>query len=205
MPLGAARMTEPQRIGVYGGTFNPPHRAHLEIARQALSHLALDEVIFVVAAVPPHKQGEVYVGPEDRLAMVEALVAEEPRMCVSRMELEREGPSYTVDTLAAFHGLHPDSKLYFIVGGDSLLDLPRWRDPEGILALADIVVARRPGIPDTIPPLLQGHCHVLPCHAPDISSTNIRHQLVQGGDTGDALPRAVQRVICERGLYHACC
>lgn len=198
-------MVEAGRIGIYGGTFNPPHRAHLEIARQALRHLALDEVIFVVAAVPPHKQGEVYVGSEDRLAMVEAMVAEEPRMRVSRMELEREGPSYTVDTLRAFHALHPHTKLFFLVGGDSLQDLPRWREPGAILAEADLIVAMRPGISQEVPPMLREHCHVLPGLAPPISSTDIRNRLAQGEDVRALVPPPVERVIRERGLYHACC
>ncbi len=108
-------MNKSARVGVYGGTFDPIHRTHLEIAQAAMRHAALDQVIFVVAARPPHKRGEVFASAEDRLAMVEALVSVEPGMAASRMELDREGPSYTVDTLRDLQAAHPDAALYLIV------------------------------------------------------------------------------------------
>jgi nicotinate-nucleotide adenylyltransferase len=193
-----------ERIGVYGGTFDPPHRAHLEIARAALQHAGLDKVLFVVAAVPPHKRGEVSTSSEDRLAMVEAALRNEPKMAASRMELEREGPSYTIDTLRALHRECPQARLFLILGGDSVRDLPKWYQPEAILQEAEVLVARRPGVDEPVPPLLEGRCQFMPLAEMPISSTTIRERLARGEDVGALLPAGVEQVIQERGLY-ACC
>ena len=198
-------MNEDARIGVYGGTFDPPHRAHLAIARAALEHATLDKVLFVVASVPPHKRGEVFAGAEDRLAMVEAALQDEPAMEVSRLELDREGPSYTIDTLRALRAQYPKARFYLILGSDSMRDLPKWRAPEAILREAEVLVARRPGVDDTVPPQLAGHCQFLPLEAMPVSSTAIREQLAQGAALESLLPEAVAQLIRKRGLYHACC
>jgi nicotinate-nucleotide adenylyltransferase len=192
-----------ERIGVYGGTFDPIHRTHLDVARAALEHAGLDRVIFVVSAVPPHKSNEVFASAEDRYAMAVAAVAEESGMSVSRVELNRAGPSYTAHTLGELHAEYPAAQLHLIVGGDSLADLPRWRDPEAIIRLARILVVPRPGASAMVPPLLAGRVDFLPFEESDVSSTEIRAAIARGEDTAPVLPAAVRTYIRAKGLYHA--
>lgn len=196
-------MAEAERIGIYGGTFDPIHRTHLDIARAALQHAGLDRVIFVVAAVPPHKSNEVYASAEDRYTMAAAAVAKEPGMSASRMELNRTGPSYTVDTLRELHAAHPKAHLHLVVGGDSLMDLPKWREPRVIAELARILVVPRPGADALIPPALAGHVDFLPFEESGLSSTEIRAAIARGENTETLLPRAVRGIIDAKGLYRA--
>ena len=130
-------------VGLLGGTFNPPHLAHLVCAQEALVQLELDRVLLVPVAVAPHKAIAADPGVEHRVAMCEAAVAGDDRLGVSRADADRDGPSYTVDLLRALGG---DDELTFIVGGDMAFSLPAWRDPEGVLALARIGVAEREGV-----------------------------------------------------------
>src|SRR5262245_10708221 len=130
------------RVGVFGGTFDPVHVGHLAIANAALEELALDRLLFVPAHRSPLKQGDPIASARDRVAMLEASIAGEPRFRVSRVELDREGPSYTVDTLEQLGG---EGDLFLVVGSDAYADLARWKDPDRIRALATIVVAARPG------------------------------------------------------------
>ena len=131
------------RVGLLGGTFNPPHLAHLVCAQEALVQLGLDRVLLVPVAVAPHKAIEADPGVEHRVAMCEAAAADDDRLGVSRADADRDGPSYTVDLLRALSG---DDELTFIAGGDMAHSLPAWRDPEGVLALARIAVAEREGV-----------------------------------------------------------
>lgn len=190
-----------QRIGVYGGTFDPVHLAHLEVARAARDAAHLDKVLFVVSARPPHKRDETTAEPEQRLTMVEAALEGEPDFAASRIELDREGPSYTVDTLRTLRDLYPDARLFLIVGEDSLLDLPKWRDPDSILAMADLLVVPRPGIDREPPGMLKGHFEMLPFEEHEISSTEIRRRLAAGESSDDLLPAGVRGVIDREGLY----
>ncbi len=194
---------KPERIGVYGGTFDPIHRTHLAIARAALTHAGLDRVIFVVAAAPPHKSNGVFASAKDRYAMTAAAVAEEAGMSASRVELKRTGPSYTVDTLRELRGRHPEAALYLIVGGDSLADLPGWRDPETIIRLARILVVPRPGAGVSVPAALAGHVDFLPFEESEVSSTEIRAALARHEDTSALLPPAARAIIEAKGLYRA--
>ena len=144
-PLGTAvqAATRP-RVGIFGGTFDPIHVGHLAIARAALEAVPLDRVIFVLAKRSPLKGRAPVASEEDRLAMLTRCIADEPSFSVSRIELEREGPSYTVDTLET---LASEGDLFFIVGSDALAEFPRWRSPERVAELATILVADRPGAP----------------------------------------------------------
>ena len=193
-------MGDPERIGVYGGTFDPIHRTHLDVARAAMQHAGLDRVIYVVAGTPPHKRRRVNASAEDRFAMVKAALAAEPAMEVSRIEVDREGPSYTVDTLRQLQAEHPGARLYLIVGSDSLADLPGWRDPEGIVTLARLLVVPRPGARPVVPPPLEGHVDIVPFAQSDTSSTWVRRNLGQRGWASE-LPDAVQDIIRAKGLY----
>ena len=112
-------MDKPLRIGIFGGTFDPVHNVHLRMARAARDRAGLDRVLFVVAATPPHKRGDVVASAEDRLAMVRAAIAGEDGFEASRIEMDRPGPSYTVDTVRALAETHPDARLYLIIGNTS--------------------------------------------------------------------------------------
>jgi nicotinate-nucleotide adenylyltransferase len=183
------------RIGIYGGTFDPIHVGHLAIARAALEGGKLDRVIFVPARQSPLKTEAPGASAEDRLAMLEAAVKDEPRFVVSRVELEREGPSYTVDTLEA---LASEGELYLILGSDALAELARWRSPDRVRQLAKILVARRPGAPEVDPSF-----GAATFDAPrlDLSSRELRARAGRGLSLRYLVPDEVWRHIERRGLY----
>jgi len=133
------------RIGIFGGTFNPPHLGHLICAQEAHVQLGLERVLLVPARIPPHKAVDDEPGPEHRLELCRLAVAGDPRLEVSALEIEREGPSYTVATLERLHACSPDQELYLILGGDVAAGLPSWREPERVLALATPAIAKRRG------------------------------------------------------------
>ena len=194
-------MNNRQRIGVFGGTFDPVHNTHLKIAQAAMDYAKLDRVLFVVSATPPHKSGEVALDADTRLTLVEAAVADESRMQACRLEIDRDGPSYTADTIAQLHERYPQAQLFLIIGVDSLIDLPRWYNPRGILDYAHLLVVPRPGIAAPIPPELEGHYDMLPFEVSDLSSTEIRQRLIAGNPVQDLLPAPVAAKIHEEGLY----
>lgn len=199
----ARSVSEGPRIGVFGGTFDPIHNAHCAIARTAMAHARLDRILFVVAGLPPHKQDEAPASAEDRYAMVCAAVAGVPGMEASRLELDRPGPSYTVDTLRAVEALHPGAKLFLVVGHDSLIHLPEWYDMPGILSRAHLLAVPRPGLPAPVPPELDGHYDMLPFAETTLSSTEVRDAIISGQPYAHLVPPAVARLIAERGVYHA--
>ena len=136
------------RIGILGGTFNPPHLGHLICAQEAYLQLGLDRVTLIPARIPPHKAVEDEPGAEHRLELCRlAIRGDEDRLAVSDLEIARDGPSYTVDTLEALHSSAPDHELYLIVGGDIAAGLPDWHEPERVLSLATLAVAKRRGTP----------------------------------------------------------
>lgn len=181
------------RVGVFGGTFDPVHVGHLAIANAALDELALDRVIFVPAKRSPLKDRAPTATEADRLAMLRAALAGEPRFAVSTAELERTGPSYTVDTLDA---LRREGDLYLIVGSDAYADFPRWRDPERIRALATVVVAARPGAPNA-----PRDVKVLDSPLMDISSRELRARAARGRSLRYLVPEGALRYIEEHRLY----
>ena len=195
-------MSNGTRIGVYGGTFDPIHTAHLAIARAALDQAGLDSVLFVVAARPPHKHGNTYADAEDRYAMVQAALAEEPKFEPSHIELDRDGPSYTADTLRQLNRQLPDAQLFLILGMDSLVELPSWRSPETILELAKLLVVDRPGTWE-VPALLENRFEMLAFDSVDVSSTEIRQRIADGTGVDDCVPPDVLDIIHARGLYRA--
>lgn len=135
------------RLGILGGTFNPPHVAHLVCAQEAHRELALDRVLLVPAAIPPHKPVEHEPGPAHRLAMCRLAAEPDARFAVSTLELERDGPSYTVDTLSQLNRQAPTDELVLIVGGDIAAGLPGWHRAEQVLELATVAIAKRRGTP----------------------------------------------------------
>jgi nicotinate-nucleotide adenylyltransferase len=198
------------RVGLLGGTFNPPHLAHLVCGQEALTQLGLDRVLLVPAGVPPHKQVEAEPGPEHRVAMCEAAVAGDERFGVSRADVDRDGPSYTADLLRALRAAAPEDELTFIVGGDMAHSLPAWREPEAVLALARLAVAEREGVrrADIVERLasLQGAAErvdFFDMPRLDISSSLLRRRAAAGGPLRYLVPDAVAAYIAREGLYGA--
>jgi nicotinate-nucleotide adenylyltransferase len=189
-----------ERIGIFGGTFDPIHKAHLEIARAAMAEAHLDRVLFVVAGRPPHKQDSPLTASEHRYAMVEAALAEEPHMEPNSVELEREGPSYTADTLRTLRKQFPEAALFLIIGMDSLVDLPGWREPDVILDLARLLVAPRPG-EWRIPPGVEGHYDTFSFNETTLSSTEVRALIAEGHSLGGVLPDAVAEYLEKHPIY----
>jgi nicotinate-nucleotide adenylyltransferase len=190
------------RVGILGGTFDPVHTVHLDIANAAIAQCALDRVLFVVAARPPHKRGATFAAPEARYAMVAAALSGADRLEPSRIELDRSGPSYTVETLRALRARYPAGDLCLILGMDSLIDLPGWREPDEILRLARLLVVPRPG-DAAIPRELVGRFEMLRFPAADLSSTEIRRRVAAGEAIDGLVPDCVRRFIFDRGLYGA--
>ena len=185
------------RVGVFGGSFDPVHVGHLAIANAALESVPLDRVLFVLARRAPLKERGPVAGEADRLAMLELAVAGEPRFSVSRIELDRPGPSYTVDTLEALSGA---DLLFLILGGDALAALPQWKDPDRITTLATLVVAERPGAPERAK---KGTVVAFDAPRLDISSRELRARAARGRSLRYLVPDPVWRHIEARGLYRA--
>lgn len=207
-------MTLPKRIGILGGTFDPIHYGHLVIAQEAAARLDLDQVLFIPTGHPPHKVDERVSPGHHRLTMVELAIADDPRFALSRVELERTGPSYTVDTLVDLHSsmdIQGARAWFLIIGGDMLADLPQWRDPRGIVAqVAGIAAMYRPGFviaADQIAALevqVPGLRGVLkPIEAPQIavSSTMLRARVAAGLPIRYLTPDPVVAYIAAQGLY----
>jgi nicotinate-nucleotide adenylyltransferase len=193
---------------VLGGTFNPPHRGHLELARAARDQLFLHELMLVPARVPPHKGDEPDPGPEHRLQMCRLAVEHEPRLTVSQLELERDGPSYTVDTLTAIHDSRPDAQLTFILGADIAGTLSSWHEPGRLLALADLAVASRSGsaragVLDAVRTLGRGADAVtfLDMAPVGISSSEVRERVREHQPIDRLVEPAVAGYIAHHGLY----
>jgi nicotinate-nucleotide adenylyltransferase len=177
------------RIGVFGGQFDPPHVGHLIVCQEARYRLALDRLLVVPAGTPAHR-APPETPAELRLRLAEAAFAGEPRTEVSRIELERPGPSYTVDTLEALAG---EGELYLILGADQYATFERWREPDRIRRLARLAVAPRPGAP--VP---DGDAIVLPSPLVDVSSSELRRRLAAGEPVRHVIPAGALALL-ERG------
>jgi len=199
-------------LGVFGGTFDPIHIAHLAVAQEAAEAIGLERVLFVPAGEPPHKPGIVVSPSADRLAMVELAIAGNDRFAVDRLELDRDGPSYTVDTLEDLRsrrvasGTEPD--LALILSAEAFLQLMSWRDPRRIVELARLVVAPRDGYPAAGPEFLARHLPDLADRATFLDSPHLRlsaSELRQRAASGRSLrylvPDAVAAYIGDHGLY----
>lgn len=198
------RMT---KLGVLGGSFNPIHLGHVALAQQARQQMGLDEVVLIPTGTPPHKP-EGLAPAADRLAMASLAVAGHPHLRVSDMEVNRQGVSYTVDTLRELSAQQPDTALSLIIGADSLLDLKGWRTPEVILGMASLIVWHRPGYKPQAVEACAGFWQaqgariaMLSLTGPDLSSTQIRSRLSQGQPVDGLVPPQVAAYLGEKGLY----
>lgn len=185
------------RLGLFGGSFDPVHNGHLRLAGRCAEQAGLDAVWFVPAAVQPFKQHGPRASEADRVAMLRLATAERDDFVVSTLEIDRGGVSYTADTLRQVHAEHPGAELFFLMGADSLGDLPNWREPEAVLRLATPLVVQRPG--ETLESDLK-HVRVeMPLT--DISSSSIRERLSRGEAIDSLVPAAVAEYLLENRLY----
>jgi len=198
------------RVGILGGTFNPPHLGHLVCAQEALVARELDRVVLVPAGSPPHKVVEADPGVEHRVALCEAAAAADDRLGVSRIDADRPGASYSVDTLRALHARAPEDELTFIVGGDMAHSFPQWREPEAVLELAELAVAEREGvrradIAERLAGLRGAAERVAFFDMPrlDISSSLVRRHAAAGRPIRYLVPDAVAEYVEHEGLYAA--
>jgi nicotinate-nucleotide adenylyltransferase len=192
---------------VLGGTFNPPHIGHLICAQEALVALALDTVMWIPAREPPHKAVEGDPGAGHRLELCRCAVLGDPRFEVSDIEVQRDGPSYTVDTLLELHSTAPDSELFLILGGDAAAGLGSWREPERILSVAQLAVAKRRGTTrESVLAALAGvsggdRAHFFRMPRIGISSTMIRRRVRAGQPIRYLVPEPVAGYIEANTLY----
>jgi nicotinate-nucleotide adenylyltransferase len=190
------------RVGLLGGTFDPPHLGHLVVAECARVELDLDEVRLLVAGEPWMK-GSAPTPAADRFALVCAAVDQDPYLLVDDRELHREGPTYTADTLAQLHAGEPDTDWFFLLGEDAAAGLEAWERVDEAFALATFVVVTRPGHDAPTADELPGEVVHLEVPQLEVSSTQLRHRYAQGLATRYLVPDAVDRCIRERGLYGA--
>ncbi|HUF67775.1 MAG TPA: nicotinate-nucleotide adenylyltransferase [Longimicrobiales bacterium] len=186
------------KLGVFGGTFDPPHIGHLIAAQDAKSALALDRVIFVPAAVPPHKRDDTVSAAGTRLAMVRAAIAGADGFEVDDLELRRGGPSWTVDTLRELAARLPGSELFLLIGSDQHAEFESWREPDKIGQLAKVaVLTRENGVRQA------AGVHTVRVTRIDVSSTDIRRRTAEGQPIRFLVPAAVEALIRLHGLYGA--
>jgi nicotinate-nucleotide adenylyltransferase len=195
------------RVGILGGAFNPPHIGHLVCAQEALLQLELERVVFIPVGVPPHREIEQDPGAEVRLELVELAVADDERFEASRMELDREGPSYTSDTLEQLASDSPKDELFLILGGDQAASLGRWHEPEKVLERATVAVFERVswGRNAIIIKIgrLPGAERVRYLDMPliQVSSSQVRRRVREGRPIRYLVPDKVASYIEENGLY----
>ncbi|MEN3582901.1 nicotinate-nucleotide adenylyltransferase [Streptomyces sp. ZYX-F-203] len=190
-----------RRLGVMGGTFDPIHHGHLVAASEVAARFHLDEVVFVPTGEPWQKGHRRVSAAEDRYLMTVIATAENPQFSVSRIDIDRGGPTYTVDTLRDLRALNPDTDLFFITGADALAQILTWRDSEELFALAHFVGATRPGHRLDDPGLPEGGVSLVEVPALAISSTDCRARVAEGDPIWYLVPDGVVRYIHKRRLY----
>ena len=197
------------RLGLYGGTFDPVHYGHLLLAEQCREQCGLDEVWFIPAHQAPHKQGTAMTPGKERAEMLEFAVAGYPQFKVSRIEIQRGGTSFTVDTLQQLRDENPARELFFLIGADSLVDLPTWREPERIASLATIVAVNRGDRPlpaadelkDKVGDTIGARVRLVTMPGIDLSASDLRQRVREGRSIRFMVPRAVEAYIAEHRLY----
>ena len=199
----------PTRIGLFGGTFDPPHLGHLILASEAQSQLKLNRLLWILTPEPPHKQDQFITSVEHRLAMVKLAIADNPSFELSRIELDRPGPHYTLDTVKIIAEQNPDADIIPIIGGDSLHDLPKWHEPQKLVyACHWIGVMRRPSEETNLEALehelpgISSKVHYVDAPLLEIASREIRSRIAKGRSVRYYLPGSVYQYIEQHNLYH---
>jgi len=202
-----------KRIGVMGGTFDPIHNGHLVTAEEAWKQFQLDQVLFVPSGHPPHKDGRKSLDPEGRYLMTVIATASNPHFKVSRMEIDRNGPSYTIDTVRELHRIYgKNTQVFFITGADAILEILTWKEPEKVLREAVFIAATRPGydlkkLEESLPEAeKERHATdprvlVMEIPALAISSTDIRGRVKEGRPITYLVPEGVSEFIEKNGFY----
>jgi len=199
----------PQRIGILGGTFDPPHVGHLWLATLAVDAMSLDRVLFMPAAQPPHKRRKGMTRATDRLLMTRLAIAGDEAFGLTLIEMERPGPSYTIDSVDELQRMYgTDGTLYLLMAADSLGDIDTWREPDALLERIEWVVGPRPGSPIPDPSALEerfganaSRIHLLEGPSLDVSSSEIRRRVAARRAIRYLVPRGVEELIAQRGLY----
>ena len=203
------KIASARRLGLLGGTFDPVHYGHLLIAEEACQQFELDAVVFVPNGQPAHKQGAKVSSPTERAAMCETAIADNDKFVCSRIEIEREGLSYSIDTVQEFRARYPAlDALYFITGADAVLELGTWHRAADLVRQCEFIAATRPGsdlshIADEIGPELAKHVHFMPIPGIDISSTDLRRRAADGGSVRYLTPDSVAEYMRRHSLYIA--
>ena len=202
---------EARRIGIIGGSFDPVHTGHLIIAQDAIDCLKLSEVVFIPAAIPPHKQHLQQVAPEHRLNMLKLAVDTDVRFSVSDIEIQRGGVSYTIDTVRCLREKYSDAELFLVAGSDTLVDLHNWYEIDDLLGMCEVASFLRPG--DDVLEEIAGKIkladgyvarlmsNLFDAHRIEISSTEVRLRLAEGRSVSYLVPSSVEKYIYEHGLY----
>ncbi|WP_332633478.1 nicotinate-nucleotide adenylyltransferase [Halalkalibacter flavus] len=189
-----------KKIGLFGGTFNPPHLGHLLFAQEVLVEFELDEIWFIPVNVPPHKESDDLASNQDRVDMLVGATDDHEQFYVNTIELEREGPSYTIDTMRQLKQLYPTYEFYFLIGGDMIEYLPKWEKVDELLELVTFIGVKRPGSSvDTTNYAKQ--VRLLEMAQVDISSTAIRKRVQEGKPITYMVPNSVEALVKERELY----
>jgi nicotinate-nucleotide adenylyltransferase len=195
------------RIGILGGTFNPIHNAHIAMANMAIKNANLDEVLLLVANDPPHKNPNISIKASDRLNMAQLAAAENPKISVCNIEFGIHGKSYAVKSLSAISKMYPDSKLFYIVGGDTLESMPYWYESRKIFSIVSIVCIRRSKSKneDDVKQFIEKEygtsVQIIEDKVPDISSTIIRENIRKGLAIDGLTPSSVAQYIYKHNLY----
>lgn len=191
-----------ERFALFGGTFDPPHLGHLVAAQDVVEALSLDALYFVPARVPPHKQDRSFSPGRLRLRMIRAAIDGDLRLAATELELEREGPSFTVDTLREVRDRRPEAELHFVMGVDQFAELHAWKQPEEVARLAHVVVITREGDdPEAVDPGVDVPYRFVPVTRFDVSSTEVRRRVRNGRPVRYLVPDAVRRIIRRERLY----
>jgi nicotinate-nucleotide adenylyltransferase len=190
-----------RRIGLLGGTFDPVHVAHLAMARLALDTLALDQLLWIPVGEPWQKQRPI-TSAAHRVAMLQLAIAGEPRFAIERCEIERAGPSYTLDTVRQLRQREPDAQWFLLLGQDQFSNLHTWHHWQELLSLVTLAVAARPDAPQVTDAQLQRLAYqVLPLPVMNVSASAIRERVSRGEPIDDLVPAAVARYIGQHALY----
>jgi nicotinate-nucleotide adenylyltransferase len=189
------------KIGILGGTFNPPHIGHLIVAESIRDQLRLDKILFVPSYIPPHKLFSQVALPKQRLEMVELAIEKNRNFSASPLEIAREGKSYTIDTINSLINLHPASQLFLIIGMDNLMDFSDWKSPNDIVSKVELLVMNRPGYDADVKSEFKRFATFVKVPNIDISSSDIRRRIKLGRSIRYLVPFEVEQYILKKGLY----